>query len=393
MRVLAACSLGGMGHLRPLVPFLDVAVRRGHDVVVVAPPSMADAVEHSGHRFWPGGDVREEKIAPIREQLPVAPRRQAAVLANRELFGRLATAAMMPSMQRAFAAWQPDFVLREPCEYSSAVMAYRAGVAGAQVAVSLAGAEVGAIGLAAPVLEPLSTGVTGWLRALPYLSRFPASFDPSPFVTTIRYHDVRAPRSPSLPPWWEGLADAPLVYVSFGTVLGYMSIARSVYRCVLEALRQVRARVLLTVGDHFDTTQLGEVASNVHVEEWVDQADVLPVADLVVCHGGSGTVLGALSAGVPLVIVPSFADQLINGRRVAEAGAGVLVVAGGEDNDDGTADGGHYAVTGADALRIAEAVRVVLAGPSYRRGAQAVAAELAAYPSVEQAFAGLEIAR
>jgi UDP:flavonoid glycosyltransferase YjiC (YdhE family) len=30
---------------------------------------------------------------------------------------------------------------------------------------------------------------------------------------------------------------------------------------------------------------------------WIDQARVLAHADLVVCHGGSGTVLGALSAG------------------------------------------------------------------------------------------------
>ena len=43
------------------------------------------------------------------------------------------------------------------------------------------------------------------------------------------------------------------------------------------------------------------------------------------CHGGSGTTLGALAAGLPLVIVPLFADQPANAKRVAEVGAGLVV--------------------------------------------------------------------
>jgi UDP:flavonoid glycosyltransferase YjiC (YdhE family) len=43
------------------------------------------------------------------------------------------------------------------------------------------------------------------------------------------------------------------------------------------------------------------------------------------CHGGSGTTLGALAAGLPLVVVPLFADQPVNARRVAAVGAGLAV--------------------------------------------------------------------
>jgi UDP:flavonoid glycosyltransferase YjiC (YdhE family) len=43
----------------------------------------------------------------------------------------------------------------------------------------------------------------------------------------------------------------------------------------------------------------------------------------VVCHGGAGTTLAALSAGVPLVVVPQFGDQPAIGEAVDECGAGI----------------------------------------------------------------------
>lgn len=78
--------------------------------------------------------------------------------------------------------------------------------------------------------------------------------------------------------------------------------------------------MLLTVGRRFDPSALGAVPGNVHVEGWVEQADALGAATLVVCHGGLGTVYAALAAAVPVVVVPAFADQFLNGRRIAAAG-------------------------------------------------------------------------
>jgi UDP:flavonoid glycosyltransferase YjiC (YdhE family) len=78
------------------------------------------------------------------------------------------------------------------------------------------------------------------------------------------------------------------------------------------------------------------VAKNVHVEAWVDQVDVLDVAALVICHGGSGTVFGALAAGVPLIAAPMFADQPTNARLVVDAGAGVALAEGGGSAEENT---------------------------------------------------------
>ena len=119
--------------------------------------------------------------------------------------------------------------------------------------------------------------------------------------------------------------DRPRLYVSFGTVLGHMTIAADVYRTALLALTRLDADVLLTVGRQFDPADLGPLPPHVRVERWVEQTEVLDDVDAVVCHGGSGTLFGALGAGVPVVVVPVFADQFENGRRVARAGAGLVV--------------------------------------------------------------------
>lgn len=376
MRVLAACSLGGAGHLQPLRPFLDAAHHRGFETLVVGPPAIARMVEETGHRFAAGGEPPEAAVAPIRERLPVVPAREASVLGNRELFGRLATAAMLPAMNRVISDWKPDIVLRDPCEYASAVSARLSGIATVQIAIGLAEVEWGSIDIAAPALEDHRPGLTEELHLSPYVTRFPASLDPSPFPDTRRFREsVGAPVAP-LPDWWNGFR-APLVYVSFGTVLGHMSIAAETYRVALTAAAGLDARVLLTVGRRFDISQLGELPSNVHVEPWVDQADVLAEAEVVVCHGGSGTTFGALAAGVPLVIVPLFADQFANGPKVAEAKAGVVLNTG---LDTG---GGRRLLSQADAVLIAEAIEKVRGHSSFRQHAQRIAAEMAQAPTVD----------
>jgi UDP:flavonoid glycosyltransferase YjiC (YdhE family) len=149
-------------------------------------------------------------------------------------------------------------------------------------------------------------------------------------------------------------------------VLGHMSIAPQVFRAAIDAVAELPVRVLLTIGHRLDVDALGAIPRTVHVEPWVDQAGVFAVADLVVCHGGSGTTYGALDAGLPLVLVPIFADQFENARHVAAAGAAVVV-----DAPDGIADG----------------IAVLLQSDAHRDRARAIAAEVAATPSAEEVLA------
>ena len=254
----------------------------------------------------------------------------------------------------------------------------------AQVAISLAEAEAASIVAAGPALEEHRRGVVDELWASPYLTCFPESLDPSPFPTTIRFcHSARASLRP-LPAWWDS-ADTPLVYVSFGTVLGNISIAADVYRTAMAAVDGLGVRVLLTVGRGFDPSRLGSLPSNVHVEPWVDHADVLAEADVVVCHGGSGTVCGALAVGVPLVMVPRFADQFENARRITDARAGrtVELRTALETRSQPHLDEEH------ESRRIRVAVEEVLSNPSYQRHAGRLAREMRAWPTAEEVLARL----
>ncbi len=110
------------------------------------------------------------------------------------------------------------------------------------------------------------------------------------------------------------------VYATFGSVAGGLGVAP--YRALLDAVDGLDVRVLLTTGAGVD---LGPVPENVRVERWVPQAEALAHASLVVCHGGSGTVLGALAAGIPLVLMPLFADQFANAHALEAAGAARVV--------------------------------------------------------------------
>lgn len=384
MRLLAACSLGGSGHLQPLLPFLDAARANGDETLVVAPPALGGMVEETGHPFAVGGEPSEEVIAPIRERLPTAPASEASILGNRELFGRLAATAMLPAMETIVVDWRPDLVLRDPCEYASAIVAMRRNVAMAQVAIGLADVEWRSIAVAAPALEAHASGLVDALQHSPYLSRFPASMDPSRFVDTRRFRDASARERRPLADWWNG-SSAPLVYVTFGTVLGHMSIAARVYTTMLEAVRELDARVLLTVGRRFDLACLGPIPGKVHVEAWVEQDDVLAEADVVVCHGGSGTTFGTLAAGTPLVVVPLFADQFVNGELVAASGAGLVVETARSH------DGSRHPIGPDDAARVTEAIRSVRGDTSCRDSARRVADEMAtaatARPLLDELFA------
>ena len=65
-----------------------------------------------------------------------------------------------------------------------------------------------------------------------------------------------------------------------------------------------------------DPADLGPVPGNVRVERWVDQPAALARATAMVGHGGSGSTLAALAAGVPVAFIPLFVDGHDNARRV-----------------------------------------------------------------------------
>jgi UDP:flavonoid glycosyltransferase YjiC (YdhE family) len=127
----------------------------------------------------------------------------------------------------------------------------------------------------------------------------------------------------------------------------------------------------MTIGDG-DPAALGPLPPSVRVERWVSQSDVMPHAAAMVGHGGSGSTLAALAAGVPSALLPLFADGTGNAQRMDGLGAGIAL------------EGGTAALP-----RLAGAVRRLLERPRHRRAARAVAAEIAALPPIDDAVGAL----
>jgi UDP:flavonoid glycosyltransferase YjiC (YdhE family) len=369
MRVLVA-STRGAGHFLPLVPFADACVRHGHEVLVAGPESLRETAEAAGHAFAVFADPPPDELEAVWSRVPQLSPDEANAVVIGDIFGRLNTTASLPGLRETCARWRPDVVLRDPSQFGAALAAELHGIPHARVAIGLASTEELSLGIAAAPLDALRRDAglepdpaAERLRASPYLSCFPAALEdpdvPGP-PRTWRFRDPAWDLEPRpLPRWWEpDLDGAPLVYLTFGSVAGSLPMAGAVYAAAMEAVDGLAVRALLTVGHATDLTALPPAPPNLRVERWVPQADALAAASAVVCHGGSGSTLGALAAGLPLVVVPLFADQPYNARRVEAVGAGVAVPAPTRDAIRGAleavlADGSH----GAAAQRVAAAMR------------------------------------
>jgi UDP:flavonoid glycosyltransferase YjiC (YdhE family) len=382
MRVLFA-STSGSGHFQPLVPLIRAFVARGDEVSVVVPPALEEHLEGFDVAYRLGAEPAAEDAARLWSRFATLERREASRMVEREWFARLCLDAMLPAVTAALDEWSPALVIRETCEYAGAVAADTRSLRHAQVGISTAAAESRVLrGLVAPVLEERWPGLAERLFSAPYLTRFPPTLDPSPFPRTLRYRELDPTAPRPLPDWWSG-REAPLVYLTLGTMAMRLGGGVALLRAMLDALETLEARILVTTGPTTRPEVLGAVAPHVHVEAWVEQANVLADADVVVCHGGSGTVFGALAAGVPLVVAPMFADQPTNARLVVDAGAGVALTAGGGSAEENTRDV-------LDALpRLGEVVTRVLSDERFARAARSVAVELNAADDVEALASGL----
>jgi UDP:flavonoid glycosyltransferase YjiC (YdhE family) len=380
VRVLFA-STRGTGHFNPLVPLIEAAVRGGHEVMVAGPPPLAETVERAGYRFWEGAEPPEDELGPLWGRVPTVSRDEANAIVVGGIFAGVNVHAMLPSLEAACDEWRPDLLIREEAEFASAIAAERHGVRHARLGISLRALEELALEVAGAALDDLHPGIAKRIWRSSYLTTVPARLEDPERTQRPVTHRFRDPAAG--PP---GEPDVrPLVYVSFGSIAGTMPVADALHAAVFEAAAELPAQVLLTLGQRdADIDALGPMPPNLQVEAWVNPADVLARASVAVSHGGFGTTLGAIAAGVPLVVVPLFGDQPDNARRVEAVGAGVVLWPEGTDES---------MRSGLDPIALRDAVATVLQDPSYRRVAAELAAEMAALAPADETLGLLTDAR
>jgi len=388
MRVLMT-TRGSSGHVGPLAPFGHAGLRAGHEVLVAAQRQFQDNVERARLPFAPVAEPAREDWMPLMGEFSQLSFEAANARMIGDFFGRLDTAAALPGLRAIVEDWRPDVIVRESWEYGGALVAERYGIPLARVGLGLAAVEELTIGWAAAGVDAsraelgLPADPAGdRLRDAPYLTTIPAPLEdpavPEPRVTHRFRARAFAEPAPLPADWWPG-NDDPLVYATFGSVTAapHLPYYPVLYRGLIDELGPLPVRLLITVGEARDFSELGPLPPNVRVERWVPQDDVAPHAAAIVCHGGHGSTLGALAHGIPLVVVPLFSvDQVANGTAVARAGAGVTL-----DGDigvrtvlePGTLDG------------VGPAVEALLADAAPRRAAEGIAAAMRALPPADGA--------
>lgn len=377
MRILFS-STRGAGHLQPLLPYARALLARGHEVVIAAPEEVSAAVRDAGFLHFAFDRPADAVVEPIWARLKAALDDEAKgiAIAAGEVFAGVNATTALPKLRLAIDTFRPELIVRDSLEYASLVAAVVAGVPHARVAVhSVSFEEMLPASVNAPLDAlrehaglPADDGAS--LRDEPVFSSFPASLDrvlaSSRMRPPFRARTVEDAPNVLSAAWAAEDDPRPLIYITFGSIIGGIAHLRSVYRTALDAVADLPVRALLTTGRGVEAGAFGAVPANVHVEAWVPQRDVLPRAAALVCHGGSGTVLGGLAAGLPMVIMGVGADQPHNGRLIAAAGAGL-------------------ALTKPEASALRAAIQTVLSDAALRTHAVKLASEIAAMPSIESA--------
>lgn len=423
-------------HLFPFVPIAWALRAAGHEVRVACHPALAEAVTDAGLTAVPMGepDRLPEPLGAGRPLPPATADGLAELTGAMDLAGHdsyvwsyhrdyllAALRDFQPETARpgdpqpavdglvgVCRAWRPDLVLWDPVMPAAAVAAEATGAAHARLLwgpdfFAWAGARhpdhrpgTGTSPAAGPADEgrrsaedPLTAAVRPMaerygLETTDELRYGQWTVDPLP--EPLRLPDGRRPAVPVrwvpytgrtvLPDWLAAPPERPRVALTLGaSVRVWSQDSALLVSRVLEMVEGLDIEVVATL-DKSQLAQAGPVPGNVRTVDYVPLSELLPTCAAMVHHGGHGTLLAGLAAGLPQLVVmdPRYPMEApLTGRFLARSGAGSGVRADRR--------------TGAE---LREGLSRLLAAPSFRGAAEALRGELLAAPSPAEIVPVLE---
>jgi len=371
---------GGTGHFLPLVPFARAAVNEGHLVAFAAQPGMLATVAAEGFSGYDGGG---RTLLVTTERTPLLEFDLARELsAIRDGYAGRTARQRATKLRQLCEAWRPDILVCDEMDFGALIAAETLGIPHATVIT------IGSGAFAWPDLlrEPLNDirnehGLPAdpelaMLRRHLILSPFPPSFrDPAnplpPNAHAIRAVAAERAGSDDDEAWLAGRAPRPLIYFTLGTIFNLES--GDLFERALKGLRDLPMEIVVTVGRELDPMVLGSQPSNVHVRSYIPQSLLLARCQLVVSHAGSGSVVGALAQGVPMVLLPIGADQPFNAARCDDLHVGRVL---------------NPVITTPEDVRLA--ALAVLTDATYKQSVMKLKAEIAALPDPQYGVRLLE---
>jgi UDP:flavonoid glycosyltransferase YjiC (YdhE family) len=167
-------------------------------------------------------------------------------------------------------------------------------------------------------LGPLPWVHTGVSRSLTLVATVPHLEYPRDWPAWLRVVGPLMWEPPServAPPAGSG----PVVLVATSTA---QDPAHRLLRAALAGLVDEPVRVIATYNGREPDPPV-EVPRNAVLVPWLSYATTMPDCDLVVAHGGHGTLVRALACGCPVVLSPAGGDMAENAARVDREGLGV----------------------------------------------------------------------
>jgi UDP:flavonoid glycosyltransferase YjiC (YdhE family) len=330
MRILLS-GTPAFGHLLPLMPLAREARIAGHEVALLTSGPMAEAVGQE-LPVLPAGPMPDVLFAEVARRTgggnPATDPKPETVA---EFFAGTRVDLSIQDATEAATAWQPDLIVAEACDFVGPLVAAELGVPW----------HVLAFGPAVPdeFVQPMFQTVApryadrGLTPTPPsaFLDPCPPSLQapgwrPPPNRIALRPEPHRVEGSTWQAPDFADRADRPVVLVTLGTVFTETSLLET----ILASLSSIDVNVIATLGPLGGPAALAIDHSRVRTVGFVPLAQLLDGVSVVVSAGGAGTVLAALSRGLPMVLLPQGADQAINAERVEATGAGVVLAESGQ---------------------------------------------------------------
>lgn len=371
------------GHFDPLLPLAAAARASGHTVAFASGDPVLGRARDAGFTVFEAGaaDTFRAEWAPRFPGFTTLVGDAQRTFFFTEIFANLELVPRAVDLESIMSAWQPDLVVHEMAELAAPLVSTSLGIPYVDVGygsliprtlLEEAGAAA-AVHWRARGLEP--DPLAGVFRYL-YVDPCPPVLQNPEIADLVAVQRMRPAAGEvqvtKRSAWLDDLAHVPhrpTVYVTLGTI---WNTDLDVFRLVIEALCD-RVNLIVTVGQQNDPALLGPQPAGVIIRSYIPQHELLPWCDAVVAHGGSGTVLGALAHGVPLLMVPQGADQWSNAEKVVTAGAGQRLL-----RDE------------LSVVAVRDCVMALLTEPSYRHAASAIQEEIRAMPSATDAIIRLE---
>ena len=323
MKVVFA-ALPAYGHVYPLVPLAlaleragaEAAFATGEDFASRLPARTVAGAEGS----WRLSDATAEIGRRIEKYGAEPPGGEVA----QTLFLELCSPHVVDVMTTALQRERPDLLVFEQTNVGAAMAAHATGIRAVCLGIVGWGRRWSTTyeAVAEQVRAP-GPGALAELLIDPHPSFLADADATPPFPVEAMRPTAWCPEG-AVPTWLLAPRQLPRAYLTMGTIFGKADLLRAAALEVAGA----GCEVLVATGPGVEPGALGDLPPTVHVEDEVPQAEVLPYVDIVVHHGGTGTVIGSLTNALPQIVMPQGADQFWNADHLAAEGACRIVPPG-----------------------------------------------------------------